>query len=100
MKLSFKNILSILLIFTLLILLAGCGTTLSLTYTVTYDGNTNTGGVVPTDANLYEEGVSVTVLGQGSLVKTCTPLTIGTQLQMAVEQVMTHWIPLIWARPM
>jgi len=77
MKLSFKNILPILLIFTLLILFAGCFITPSEeqpgytppTYTVTYDGNTNTGGVVPTDANLYEQGVSVTVLGQGSLVK-------------------------------
>ena len=71
MKLSFKNILPILLIFTLLILFAGCFTTPSPTYTVTYDGNTNTGGVVPTDANLYEEGALVTVLANsGSLVKT------------------------------
>ena len=69
MKLSFKNILSILLIFTLFILFAGCFTTPS-TYIVTYNGNTNTSGVVPTDANLYEQGALVTVLGQGSLVKT------------------------------
>ncbi|MCJ7790595.1 MAG: putative Ig domain-containing protein, partial [Candidatus Atribacteria bacterium] len=34
------------------------------------DGNTNTSGVAPTDANLYEQGLSVTVLAQGSLVKT------------------------------
>ena len=41
------------------------------TYTVTYNGNTNTGGAVPVDANLYEEAASVTVLGNtGSLVKT------------------------------
>jgi uncharacterized repeat protein (TIGR02543 family) len=41
------------------------------TYTVTYNGNTNTSGVAPTDANLYEEGVSVMVLANsGSLVKT------------------------------
>jgi len=75
MKLSFKTILPILLIFTLLILFAGCFITPSPgyippTYTVTYDGNTNTGGVAPTDTNLYEQGVSVTVLDQGSLVKT------------------------------
>jgi uncharacterized repeat protein (TIGR02543 family) len=75
MKLSFKTILPILLIFTLLILFTGCFITLSPgytppTYTVTYNGNTNTSGVVSTDANLYEQGVSVTVLAPGSLVKT------------------------------
>ena len=69
MKLSFKNILPILLIFTLLILFAGCSLTPS-TYTVTYNGNGNTSGVAPTDANLYEQGALVTVLGKGSLVKT------------------------------
>ena len=40
------------------------------TYTVTYYGNSNTSGVAPTDANLYEQGALVTVLGKGSLVKT------------------------------
>jgi uncharacterized repeat protein (TIGR02543 family) len=41
------------------------------TYTVTYNGNTNTGGTVPSDANNYEQGDSVTVLGNtGNLVKT------------------------------
>jgi len=41
------------------------------TYTVTYDGNTNTGGSVPTDASSpYGTGATVTVLGNsGSLVK-------------------------------
>ncbi len=68
MKLSFKNILPILLIFTLLILFAGCSLTPS-TYTVTYNGNGNTSGVVPTDANLYEQGTLVTVLSKGNLVK-------------------------------
>jgi uncharacterized repeat protein (TIGR02543 family) len=74
MKLSFKNVLPILLIFTLLILFAGCFTSPEYTpptYSVTYDGNGNTGGVVPTDANLYEEDASVTVLGNtGILVRT------------------------------
>ena len=69
MKLSLKNILPILLIFTLLILFTGCFLTPS-TYTVTYNGNGNTSGVVPTDANLYEQGALVTVLNQGSLIKT------------------------------
>ncbi len=41
------------------------------TYTVIYDGNNNTGGVVPTDGNSYETGATVTVLGNtGSLKRT------------------------------
>jgi hypothetical protein len=41
------------------------------TYTVTYNGNGSTGGTVPSDANNYEQGDSVTVLGNtGNLVKT------------------------------
>ena len=41
------------------------------TYTVTYNGNTNTGGSVPTDGNSYNNGDTVTVLGNtGNLVKT------------------------------
>ena len=41
------------------------------TYTVTYDGNANTGGTVPVDSNSYASGATVTVLGNtGSLVKT------------------------------
>ena len=39
-------------------------------YTVTYNGNGNTGGSVPTDSNYYQPGATVTVLGNtGSLVK-------------------------------
>lgn len=41
-----------------------------LTYNVTYDGNSNDGGSVPTDSNDYEESDTVTVLGNtGSLTK-------------------------------
>jgi uncharacterized repeat protein (TIGR02543 family) len=40
------------------------------TYTVTYDGNGNTGGTVPVDAGAYEQGAMVTVLGTGSLART------------------------------
>ena len=41
------------------------------TYTVTYDGNGNTGGDVPVDGTKYPQGGTVTVLGNtGSLVKT------------------------------
>ncbi|OKP93860.1 InlB B-repeat-containing protein, partial [Paenibacillus sp. P46E] len=40
------------------------------TYTVTYNGNGNTGGTVPTDSNSYPQGDVVTVLGNtGTLVK-------------------------------
>jgi uncharacterized repeat protein (TIGR02543 family) len=40
------------------------------TYVVTYDGNGNTGGSVPADSNHYENGQTVTVLGNtGTLVK-------------------------------
>ncbi|WP_172674127.1 InlB B-repeat-containing protein [Syntrophomonas palmitatica] len=40
-------------------------------YTVTYDGNGNTGGSVPTDSNQYYQNNPVTVIGNtGSLVKT------------------------------
>ena len=40
-------------------------------YSVTYYGNTNTGGSVPTDGNSYSSGDTVTVLGNtGSLIKT------------------------------
>jgi uncharacterized repeat protein (TIGR02543 family) len=45
--------------------------TLNPTYTVTYNGNGNTGGTVPTDANNYQQDVTVTVLDNtGSLTKT------------------------------
>lgn len=42
--------------------------TLKPTYTVTYHGNGNTGGSAPTDATNYEEGQSVTVKSQGTLI--------------------------------
>ncbi len=42
-----------------------------ITYTVTYNGNTNTGGTAPVDGSSpYAIGSNVTVLGQGTLVKT------------------------------
>ena len=41
------------------------------TYTVTYNGNGNTGGTVPVDSTNYQEGQTVTVLNNtGSLVET------------------------------
>nr|WP_304598782.1 fibronectin type III domain-containing protein [Geobacter sp. FeAm09] len=42
-----------------------------LTFAVTYNGNGNTGGAVPTDATAYSNGSTVTVLGNtGSLTRT------------------------------
>lgn len=50
---------------------AGCGITTYTTYTLTYDGNENTGGSVPVDATHYYEGNAVTVKGNtGDLVAT------------------------------
>lgn len=40
------------------------------TYTVTYNGNGNTGGTPPVDGNAYQENDEVTILNEGSLVKT------------------------------
>lgn len=41
------------------------------TFSVTYNGNSNTSGAVPTDSNAYASGATVTVLGNtGSLAKT------------------------------
>ncbi|MFV0395516.1 MAG: InlB B-repeat-containing protein [Coprobacillaceae bacterium] len=39
------------------------------TYQVTYMGNENTGGVVPLDTNLYQNGNTVTVLGKNTLFR-------------------------------
>lgn len=45
--------------------------TVTRAYSVTYDGNGNTGGSVPTDTNSYASGATVTVKGnEGGLVKT------------------------------
>ncbi len=40
------------------------------TYTVSYDGNGNTGGEAPVDSSIYEEGATVTVPGQDGLLRT------------------------------
>jgi uncharacterized repeat protein (TIGR02543 family) len=40
------------------------------TYVVTYNGNGNTGGSVPIDANSYAQGQTVTTQNMGSLAKT------------------------------
>jgi uncharacterized repeat protein (TIGR02543 family) len=64
------------LIFSTVFLLAGCGDTgvgpsSASKYTVTYNGNGNTSGSVPSDPTTYQQGGTVTVLGNtGSLVKT------------------------------
>ncbi len=57
-------------------IIASCGksddsSTPAAVYTVTYNGNGNTGGSVPSDSTNYEQGQTVTVLGNtGNLVQT------------------------------
>ncbi|MGD0277485.1 MAG: InlB B-repeat-containing protein, partial [Syntrophales bacterium] len=54
------------------------------TYTVTYNGNGNTGGTVPIDTTNYEQGQTVTVQGNtGNLVKTGYSFTGWTTLANA-----------------
>ncbi len=66
-----RNLIFLCLLILGVLLINGCGgLVVPLTYTVTYNGNGNTSGVVPIDANLYEQGALVTVLGKGTLVKT------------------------------
>mgnify|MGYP001328877215 CR=1 FL=1 len=63
-------LLFLIMVILLALIMAGCPTPLA-TYTVTYDGNGNTGGWVPTDGNNYVVRQTVTVLGDtGTLVKT------------------------------
>jgi len=77
MKFSFMAVAAIVLIASLVLVNCGGGgggdsaTTTATTYTVTYDGNGNTGGSAPNDTTDYTAGQTVTVLGNtGSLVKT------------------------------
>ena len=51
----------------LVIMLTSCPEEEPTLYTVTYNGNGYTGGIVPEDSNSYEEGDTVTVLGAGSM---------------------------------
>ena len=69
-----KKLFLAILIMAGMLLLMGCPNQFTLenrTYTVTYNGNGNTSGSVPSDSNAYEAGAMVTVLGNtGSLVRT------------------------------
>jgi len=48
--------------------------TTSAAYTITYNGNVNTGGTAPVDANSpYAQGATVNALGAGTLVNNCYP---------------------------
>ena len=59
-----------LVIVSTLLLAAQCPFGANPTYTVTYHGNGNTGGSVPTDSNRYEQGDTVTVAeNNGGLVR-------------------------------
>ena len=59
------KMLKVLLSVALCVILPGCTWLLGppATYTVTYDGNDNNAGTVPVDTKVYEEGETVTVLG-------------------------------------
>ena len=78
MEKSKFNVTIVTLIFSTVFLLAGCGNvgtnskgSSASKYGVTYNGNGNTSGSVPSDATAYQKGETVTVLGNtGSLVKT------------------------------
>lgn len=61
-KIKFSTIILILLA----VMFVACGDS---NYTVTYDGNTNTGGAPPEDTNHYASAATVTVMDQGTLVK-------------------------------
>jgi uncharacterized repeat protein (TIGR02543 family) len=61
------------------------------TYALTYDGNGNTSGTAPVDSSSpYLSGITVTVLGQGDLVK--TGLTF-THWNTAANGAGTHYTP-------
>lgn len=47
----------------------GCFLVANPPYTVSYDGNGNTGGSVPIDDGLYQENQLITVLSEGELIK-------------------------------
>ncbi len=66
------HVLFVILLSSMVLLVAGCGGGSSTsTHSITYNGNGNTSGSVPTDSSTYQQGNTVTVLGNtGSLVKT------------------------------
>jgi uncharacterized delta-60 repeat protein/uncharacterized repeat protein (TIGR02543 family) len=53
----------------------GGGDSAAVTYSVTYNGNGNTGGTVPVDSKKYIQGETATVYPSGTLVKTGYSLT-------------------------
>ena len=69
------------------------------TYTVTYSGNANTGGSAPVDSNTYQQGQTVTVLGNtGSLVKIGNTFTNWNTVAGAARRT-RRARPSPWARP-
>ena len=66
------HVLFVILLSSMVLLVAGCGGGSSTsTHSITYNGNGNTSGSVPTDSSTYQQGNTVTVLGNtGSLVRT------------------------------
>jgi len=67
-----KRIAAVILVF-MAVMFAGCGSdddNKTHKYSVTYEGNGNTGGTAPQDTTTYAPSFSVTVLDKGTLVKT------------------------------
>lgn len=67
MKIQVKIMAIFILFFALAVISCSPG---NATYTVMYNGNTNTGGTVPIDTNTYLPTFTVTVLGNGTLTDT------------------------------
>ncbi len=68
-------------------------------YSVTYNGNTNTGGSVPVDGNTYHITDTVTVLGNtGTLVKTGYTFAAGTRPPTAAAPATPPVTPSPWVQ--
>ena len=65
-----RNLLFLFLFILGALLLSSCFLISTTTYIITYDGNSHTGGSVPTDSTVYKENDTATVLDKGDLVKT------------------------------
>ena len=70
------------------------------TYTVTYNGNGNSSGTVPLDANNYESGSTVTVQNDtGALPRQGMRFSAGIPLRTAAGPPMSAARRLLWVRP-
>jgi uncharacterized repeat protein (TIGR02543 family) len=67
---SFRSIAAAIIAVALIALLPACEWFISQRFTVSYDGNEETGGLAPVDDATYRTGAVVTVLGQNTLART------------------------------